>query len=514
MKTFSNNFRSLPVFLLILCACISRNNPWDPVNGCPEQYKFEILTTQSVVINKSFSAIRSFDSYMTFSGTLYDSMQHLDSITNSRNIATIYSNEAIRVLNDSIEKLNTLLSNCVPLSPKKNLDTLSNFSNYPETDIGYYRKQVEVESLKIASAISYGNLLCPPQGVYSSYMVDSLFLPVKSSLKMWDSLINRAFEYKTTLDTVYPKIISSNVNILKENLWIKAYNDSISKVIPYCGGSHVSTPEEIKNIINSLKPGDTLRIDTGSYDIQLDLSTLGNDSAAPIVIMGSPSMRTNFNPSKFFISNSNNIRIYNINFLNGLQAGIKIEHNSNNILIENCTFSYNAGHGMEIIESSVDLKNVRISNNLGSGIRIQGLRDIKYSLNADTVLIVNNEENGINSVTSSLRITNATISDNKKDGIRLEVAEYDATFAKTLITFNGGFGILRENTAIGSGYFVSPNTDFFGNTSGAMSADSMYIKFNEPYMQLDPMYQDKSANNYHIGKTSQIPTDLMIGYQD
>lgn len=508
MENISYYIRILTPILFIFCFCISRNNPWDPANGCPPQYKSEILAKQALEINQSLSAISNLNRFMLSNKTLYDSLKALDSIINNRNAKVKFSNGIISAHNDSIEKSNILLSDCTPLGPKSSLDTMSFFSIYVETDIGNYKKQVEAESLRIATVIATGNQSCLPQGIYSSFMVDSIFVPVKSSLVKWDSLVNRAFEFRTTTDTLYPKVIAFNKNVQQENLLIKSYNDSISRLVPFCGGSHISDSEQIRTIAPHLKPRDTLRIDPGSYNVQVSLRSLGNDTAA-IVIMGSPGMNTTFSPSNFFISGSTNIRIYNINFTNGAQtSGLRIEDNSRNIHLENCTFSNNDYDGLDLFQSSAELKNVRVFNNLKSGISIQ---DTEYILNADNLLVVNNGEYGINSLTSSLIIKNATISDNKLDGIYLDVANNASIIQKSLITFNGGFGIFRKNNAIGSGYFFSPGTDFFGNTSGAMSADSTYLNYNLPYIQLDPMYQNKSANDYHIGNASQC--DRTSGYQ-
>ena len=191
---------------------------------------------------------------------------------------------------------------------------------------------------------------------------------------------------------------------------------------------------------------------------------------------------------------------------------MKLEQNCNKILFENCIFRDNNLYGLEVIESSIELRNCTIFHNRGSGIRIQGIQSGENRLTADNILVVHNGANGINSISTSLVISNATISDNGLDGVRLEVPNKPAIIAKSVLSFNEHYGIWRDNTEMVQGIFTTPNTDFYENKAGSMSADSMYIKLNTPYLNQNPYYLNKDADDYLIGEQSPL-SGMNIGFQ-
>lgn len=514
MRIFVQFKRFNCILLLILfCSCISRNNPWDPLNGCPEEYKAEIREEQKFSIDSLLSIISGLNSPLVHYKSLIDSITRINSAVELHNRLISSRIDSLQKHNDSIQLINSSVSKCSQMLYKINLDNMEIPPYFSEKEIIDFRNKVETESLIIANKIAEGNNKCLPHGIYSNAYADSLLLPVKVSLSNWDSISRIARLFDSTIEhSNIIQVQSVNRKIRDENLAINSYNDSISKEIVYCGSNPILNSDELHKAISTLKPGDTLRIAGGNFSAHFEFSLLGNDSET-IVVIGSPNMNTIFDPADVFISNCSNVRFYNLTFKNSLGDGLKIENESKGIYVENCTFTNNSNHGIEVLESRVELKNVRIQNNNGSGIKIHGITDSDYLFKAENILIAHNNQYGIQAITSEPIITHATISDNLYDGVRLEVSKRDAIFKNSLITFNGCFGITRDNTEKGLGYFFTSSTVFFGNVSGAMNADSIYLNYNIPYLEKDPYYVNKDAGDYHIGSSSPL-YGLDIGWRD
>jgi hypothetical protein len=81
---------------------------------------------------------------------------------------------------------------------------------------------------------------------------------------------------------------------------VESYNDSIRLAMEYCKSKWLSDPDEIKKLIDSIQPGDTISIDSGTHTLTLKFLEKGS-SERPIIIQGSP-----FNTTKLLYPNSHN----------------------------------------------------------------------------------------------------------------------------------------------------------------------------------------------------------------
>lgn len=510
LKRFSTLLAPL---VLLSFFCINRDNPWDPVNSCPEVLKREILSRQAPVIDSSLNAILSTDSLWNSLAFILDSISRINNSILKSNPVTAKTVDSLRKHNRMIDSLNRITTECSNIDTQNFLDTLDFLVELQDTQLfEECRKVFSIESLKIAALISSGNQECTPHGVYSKKTIDSIFAIIAPFTSKWDSLQKRWQGYGQEMrDSNRLSIDIFNRQVQIDNHTIMSYNRSRLMQIAYCGKELHSDPESLKTIIPSLQPGDTLYLDSIKITSQFSFLNVGDNEGPPIVVIGSPFMNTIISPAGFFLTESRNIRFYNLVFADGANSGVKLEFNCDRILFENCVFHNNSQHGVEAIQSNVELRNCIIYHNSGSGVRIQGTHSVEHGLVADNILVAHNRAYGINSISAAILLSNATISDNGLDGIRLEVANRPVTIARSLLTFNEYYGIRRDPSEPGLGFFTTPNTAFFGNKTGAMMADSVYLKLNEPFISEDPHYLNRDEDEYMIGPQSNL-SGMDIGY--
>lgn len=498
-------FRSLSIVLfLFLLKCIERNNPWDPLNGCPAPFRKELHDQIDPVIDSCIFNIRRYGAIIKDYEVILDNIRkYNDSILNLNHKA-ILSIDSIRLLNDSIEQHNNSSDSC-DIDFKKYIDTLQYYNLFTDiNEIDNYKKSIKVDFLRVASLIASGNERCSPQGIYDSYFIDSVFDFISSNINMWDSLFNELENYNRTVsDTNELLITGYNRSIHEENEIIRSYNRSISRLMLYCSNKLHSDPDTLEALLPELLPGDTIYLDNVTIVAQLRFTNMGDSLAEPIVIVGSPFGNTVFDQADFFISASTNIEFHNLTFSGSQTAGAKLESGSGRIRFENCVFTNNRDYGLEIIESSVTMINCKIYHNSGTGIRVQSREENDHSLSAENILVVHNRAYGINTISAGLNLNKVTISDNGMGGIRLEVPNKPSVISNSLITYNTSFGIRRESSVEGIGFFTTSGTNFFGNNE-AMQADSIYLKHNIPFMNVDPCYVNKDEDDYRIGEQSVL----------
>jgi len=498
------------VFLLLFC--IGRDNPWDPVNNCPEILRREIIKRQTIAIDSSIGKIVSSDTISARITGVLDSVRKLNDSILQINHLIAAKMDSLRKKNMQIDSINRLTAEC-SIDTQILLGTLPFLTELQAQSFEDHRNLLSIESLKVAALISAGNQECSPQGVYKPAAIDSIFGIVKPSFEKWDSVEACWQLYSQQIkDTNLLNIDIFNRQVEIDNNSIRAYNESRAMMVVYCGKELQSNTDSLKKIIPSLVPGDTLYLDSLNFSSQFTFHQIGDSLGPPIVVIGSPFMNTVVSPAGFFLTESHNIRFYNLVFAGGLHSGVKLELNCSRILFENCVFRNNNLHGVEAIQSSLELRNCQIFHNSGSGIRVQGMNTVEYGLVADNVLVSHNRAYGINSISAGLMISNATISDNGLDGMRLEVASLPATIARSLITFNGYYGLRRDLSEQGQGFFTTPNTNFYGNVSGAMFADSIYLRLNEPYLNENPWFLNRDEDRYLIGSQSNL-SGMAVGYR-
>ena len=501
-------------FLLPVVTCIDRSNPWDPLNGCPEILRDELRRISAPGIDSALTRIISLDSSANLYKTIFDSIKKWNQNVYTDNWKIIRRADSIRTQNNLLDSINASNDDCTLAGLKELFDTLQYVDQFGDTEnLHDLRTSISMDSSRCSAAIDAANQECIPQGVFGAVFIDSVFSIVNNITDSWDSILAEITAYHQSIIDSNQIIAEFNRTVLKENDSSLAYNERTEKLFEYCKKERFSNPETLQVLIPALIPGDTLYLDSGKITFPFRFTHKGTNRDEPIVIIGSPFQNTYIEPADFFISESQNIRFYNLTFAHGVVCGVKLESDCDNIIFDNCVFRDNNQLGLEIIESSVELRNCKIYHNLGSGIRIQGVQHVENRLVADNILVAHNKGYGILSVSASMLITNATISDNSFDGIRLEVANRTAAIIRSLITFNAYGGLRRDNSELGLGFFTTPNSNFFGNGSSAMIADSMYIKLNIPYLSEDPAYTDRFSDNYTIGASSPL-FGTVIGYKE
>jgi hypothetical protein len=489
--------------LLVTFLCIKRNNPWDPINGCPDDYRTEVrqktipklenfineAQQNYILLNRQIFAIDSLNAKNDSVRTLFFAMQKV--------------RDSIFLINDSIESAN--LSKCKSMTPKLKADTFPLFTFLTDTiNIRNFRSSITDDSIKSLTQISIDNNECQPHGIYSVEFQDSIHSIFNRISTRADSLIAiiKIFNAAIT-DSNTRVIIQNNIHIQRYNLTVDRYNDSITLAMQYCNTEWISDPTDIKKKIESLKPGDTLSIDSGMHEVEIRFRDFG-DSSKPLIIQGSPFLNTVLHYPNFIISHSQNIIIRNLTFLDSRSRGLPIENNSSAIKLENCNIINSTDNGLEVLNSIVSVENCIFRNN-ASGIFCNG-PDTK--LDIKNVLLIKNRKSGIECNRSQLSISKATISDNGNSGIILTNQENPLSIISSLLTYNTPFGLERDpgNAPISdiSLYYCV----FYGNASGDFRGDSSKIIFDISCKHTDPQFISRDLNDYTVGN----PELSILGY--
>jgi hypothetical protein len=489
--------------LLSMLTCIERNNPWDPINGCPEEYKADIRNSQSAEINLHIDnvvrLIQKIDSAQ--SGVVSYSQMIRDVVIKNDSLR----NETARVnnFNDSVERTNAL-ADCNTLALKKFFPLLDTISIAIASGLNETRKQFLTDSLAVISSIASGNERCLPAGIYSHAQIDSIEQPLGTFGPKADQLMNSYHMDSLSYADSNAHIRDLNLICLSRNQAVFAYNDSVAIVKSYCGINPITADSFILKI-PAVKPGDTLYLSADVFSMHFTLENKG-DSTKPIVFIGSPFMKTIFDSADVFISNCQNVQFKNIIFQNSKKnSGIKVQNKSSTIYFDNCIFRNNIFCGIECADGSVQLRDCLIYNNRHSGIRISGDGSFGLSLTMDNVIVTHNDSDGVNIGSATVKMDHVTISDNLLNGVRLVDFDKQAIIKNTIFSFNGRSGLYRQQSIRdGMGTFLPPECDFFGNGEKDIAADSVYLNFNVGYKTEDPGFIDRAQNNYRISPSSKL----------
>ncbi len=487
---------------LFTFVCIKRNNPWDPINGCPDDYRTEIRRS-------TIPKLENFISNAQLSYSMLNRQIDTINILNAKNdsIRTLFLTipkklDSTYRKNDIIDSINRI--DCSMLTHKLKADTFPSFTYITDTvNIRNLRSSITDDSMGSLTQISIDNNECQPHGIYSIEFQDSIHSIFKLISTRADSLITIIKKFNATVtDSNTQVIVQNNIYVKRYNLTIDRYNDSISLVMEYCKTNWISDPQDIKKRIDSLKPGDTLSIDSGMHEIEIRFRDFG-DSSKPLIIQGTPFLNTVLHFPNFIISNSRNIIIRNLTFLDSRSRGLPIEDNSSAIRLENCNIINSTDNGLEVLNSIVSVENCTFREN-ANGILCNG-PDARLELK--NVLIIKNRGSGIICKNSQLGISKATISDNGNSGIYLTDQRSPLSIVSTLMTHNSPFGLEREPNADMSDVSLYYSV-FFGNTSGDFRGDSSKIIVDISCKNADPQYISRELNDYRIGN----PELSILGY--
>ncbi len=480
------------LFLLLFFTCIERNNIWDPINGCPEQYRKEIQD----------SSLHQFQNFSIDAASgleqLYEQTPKIDSLNKlNDSIHSIFKSmenrlDSIYMLNSSIDSLNRI--DCRILKNKSKVDTFPSLTFFTDTvEVKDYRDLIRTNMELTLSRISTDNNECTPQGIHSKEFQDSVkdfYVRLTTSA---DSLVNHIKEFNSNISDTNTIITTmKNRDIVRYNEMVESYNDSIRLAMEYCKSKWLSDPDEIKKLIDSIQPGDTISIDSGTHTLTLKFLEKGS-SERPIIIQGSPFNTTKLLYPSFSISKSQNIIIRNIAFIKSTTRGLNIENNSSDIWLKHCHFIDSKDNGLDVLNSIVTVDNCEFTGN-EHGVYCNG-PDAKLELK--NVLIVRNRGYGILCNNSELNISKATISDNQNSGIQIKDQRSSLSIVSTLLTYNGAYGL--ERTLNGNINEISLYLSlFFGNAKGDFTGDTAKIKIDVSCKNGDPQYANREMNDYKI----------------
>jgi hypothetical protein len=505
--------------LLVLVSCIQRNNPWDPINYNPHtnpntQHRDSLIAANLLAHAQLDSLMlladslkrlaSSADTQFTLKTALADSVV-------SRNNRIVPNNAALRIKNSVLDTLKNM--SCTSL--KSLMDTLRAIDTL-HFSINFIQAGAFAQALYDAgdSIAMQFNTLFFPDTVISTIELGALKTATDNDVIHFQNLRKKQDSTNTVYDSINASFANANKNLLVENAQILLFNTNVQIKNP-CNLPLSSADTIIKNI-SLLKPGDTMFIAPGAFNVLLTVQGLRGTSFSHIVIMGDPQGGTVFTSTQNSIVSIDDTAQYvdfvNIKFSGGMNDGVSVRQFSGPILFQNCAFTNNPGNGLRILDSDIKIMNCRFSENDSNGVFIQNCHAI-----VKNVLIANNHKNGIfmagysltNNEPDSLELSNATISDNDSDGV-FQQGEYSyVSIDKSLITFNKRIGIHRENQVSANAPLVLSATDLYSNTRQNVLSLPPFDSL--PFSSQDPLYVNKANYNYSIGPGSTVPDSL--GYQ-
>ncbi|MBD3418525.1 MAG: hypothetical protein GF398_00255 [Chitinivibrionales bacterium] len=509
---------ALPVqLILLICSmnsCVERNNPWDPVNTCSPEQKNLIIEQTAPIFDSILAASASVLAGAVAIDSLYRGVQMSNDSIDSVNASNRLANSAMDSLNSVIDSANLSGSLC-DSSTKKELKAhmeLLKIAGLVDS-LAMLHNRIGVDSLKIISLIKSGNDRCQPSGLYSSDDEDSLLRILSGFSDSISTFAQNATRYDSLIsDSANESLRQRNEDIMAYNAAVHRYNDSIQFNIAFCNIAPVVTGDSLLKRVQEARAGDTVLLDTGVFTAPLRFTHSGTVDQ-PILMLGSPDLRSRIVQSDIFISNINFIYFRNLVFEESPVDGIKLEDGSQGCEFVNCIFRSNGSHGLSIVDSDIKIRNSRIYNNIGSGIHISSSISEHSRIDISNTLIAHNRLNGINSLTAQLDLSWLTVSDNGQDGLRLKVPKLPITIRNCLITYNEGYAISRERV---DGEFTVAETNFFANADGIFDGDTAYTP--QSTFLYDPFYIDRATNDYGIDTPSVIyeleQLGVIIGFRN
>ena len=517
-------YRLLPLFIAIFCmlpACISRNNPWDPVNGChPDVELPEIRSYYQAKIEATTNKLPVYDSRITLFSSMFDTLTSNNTVTIRKNRTLHDSITGIIGCNDSIALLNSLMSDCEPAQFKNSIGkTFLRVRTGTSDSIKITSTHLQNDRTLVDSLFTAATDTCPGQIVFLPEIRTSLLALYDNRKNTWAGLIDSMDRYAITMADTNRVIDNLNRNVRELDSLIDAYNDSLR----FCKLTRLSDSLEIVRRLDSLMAGDTLALDPGVYRPEIYLRNRGTDGTF-IVITGAPGGGTVIDGApRIEIEGSNCIRFENFVFNNiANDNGVRIWGGSNSIQFDKCTFSNNAEYGLYAFDGTSDLSitNCVFTRNgepgesdslLWSGIRIKDCGNVVLR----NILVADNYDIGIDILSSPVELYGATVSDNVLYGLRYGGSNNSGTcvIQNTIFSFNGSYGIFRNNETTTVDVIVPASTGnrFFGNGLAEMGGNPVIADANKPFLSTeDPLYTDRGQGDYH---TNNPVFGRNIGYQ-
>ncbi|HEX2957697.1 MAG TPA: hypothetical protein VHO70_12755 [Chitinispirillaceae bacterium] len=154
MKSFVTCIKCILFFTLLFTrACIKRNNPWDPVNGCPNDYRIEIR--QKTIPNLQKFVSDAQNNYLM----LEKRLRIIDSLNAKNDSARTLFVKMQKKL-DSTYQINSIIDStnridCKTMIPKLKADTFPSFTFITDTiNILNFKSSITEDSLKSITKIT------------------------------------------------------------------------------------------------------------------------------------------------------------------------------------------------------------------------------------------------------------------------------------------------------------------------------------------------------------------------
>ena|GEM_PF-5082561 len=501
--------------LLFILSCIQRNNQWDPINyngktNPTTQYQDSLKTANLQAhadLNSLILKADSLKKLARFADTQYTQKKALaDSIVLTSSLV-LQKNAATRLKNAVLDTLQK--KTCTSL--KSALDTVQRVDTiHFSIDLDQAGASANNLYLTGDSIAKKFNTQFFPDTVISSIELYALKSVTDSDVALFQNLVQKQNSAKNVLDSINNSFANTNTALSTENQGILAFNSNIQKTYP-CP-LPLATADTITKSIPLLKPGDSLFIDVGSYNVQLNIHGISGTPSSHIVIIGSAQGSTVFTASTVLIDLATKyLDIVNITFSGSTKNGAMVQDSAGPVLFQNCAFVKNRGDGIHVLDSHIKLKNCRFFENDSNGVFLQNC-----SADLENVLVANNHKNGIfvagyglNGMLDSTGIVNATVSDNDSDGVFQQGGYSYVAIDKSLVTFNKRIGIHREvQITVNAPLFLS-SSDLYMNSHQDLLSLPPFDSLQ--HLSQDPVYVNKANYNYSIGPASMVPDSL--GYK-
>jgi parallel beta-helix repeat protein len=496
---------------LYCVSCIKRDNPFDPIFDKIEHKVASTCSqeTLSVFQAKCSAIIIHTDSLANKAKLLLQGFSSASKAGLDRNTEIENANRGISEKNQTIEVNNSLQTFSELLKDKTLLDTLL-FLELHTADIIALTTSVALDSMTLSISILAGlAATCPDYADSVKKLNDSSMAAFARATKPIRSSLTSIYAIEKSIDSSDSAIADSNDLIYRENDRIKAYNDSIYKIKWIDRAKTLPVITSGDSLHRQMQPGDTFIVE-GSLELNDNLKLSFHGTASDhIALIGDPLTPNSITMKNgsIFLDSAEYIDIANLTIRGSSESGIRVLNNSNNITLNGCTIEGNQGYGLAIFKSGMTVTNCRIFNNGGGGIQFQPA-STDFQLNLDNVLIVKNFGVGVDLTTPLTDLKFVTISHNTSDGIRI-LSPYNSSVAisTSIVSFNGGFGISREDGNAG-GIVEFGSVDFFGNLSGNVSSD-----VSGEFLSIDPNFNDTANTDFSIAPSGALSQQIRnIGY--
>lgn len=502
-------------------SCIERSNPFDPLNSGDDAVA-SIRKGLQPQLDALTAGEAAYDSLLTAFAQAFSK----DSLDNSVIAA---ANAKRRADNDNIEKGNdaTLAKNLASVADSlatlqyySLLDSLKPYQASP--DFVIKRSALQTQAANLSTFMAQANANHAPASVYPSQYSDSLLSPFVRDEGAFTRLGARIDSGYLAIKDSNVLVLAYNVDKTNANTIVKAYNDSIGYLKQAHNKPILVRSDSLILVTASAKAGDTLLIGIGSFDVDLRFNNSGT-ADNPIVVRGYPGARTILrvpagSSSAMILSANQNIQFQDIEF----RGGVQLVAACRNIIFQRCVFDSSAGSGLRVVDSDASLTDCRLTDN-GSGAFIQGVKDGTVSINFKNVLVARNAGSGLDMNIPKGNIRNCTISDNGGDGINVSVPHSPLSIINSIISGNGGTGILRQRDTEFQDQPDLQQCDVWGNkvadwSLGGMdttlAADMLKANFS-----IQPEFVDPANLQYGLRPGSTLAEfehqagSLVVGYR-